>query len=70
MFPSVIWQFPLHDLDCDDGGRAGHGLSAPGTFILVDATAAPCLVPEWPAKRKARKTSLSPALHDSVFAKP
>ena len=70
MFPSVIWQFPLYDLDRGDDGRAGHGLCTLGSFILADAIAAPCLLPEWSAKCKARQTSLPLALNDSVFAKP
>ena len=41
-----------------------------GSFIVVDAIVVPCLVPEWSAKYKARKTSLSLALGNSVFAKP
>ena len=71
MISSVTWQFPLYNLGHNDAGRAGwRPLSVLGSPIGLDATGAPCLVPEWPAQCRARKTSLSLAVGDSVFSQP
>lgn len=71
MISSVTWQFPLYNLGHDDAGRAGRRtLSVLGSLIGLDATGVPCLVPERPAQCRARKTSLSLAVGDSVFSQP